>query len=83
MSQSLARSELLIPQIEVDKLIARLDKTDIMLLRYFYVTGKPFPDDTMGYVLKILVDEYKVRHGTGKDLSYLSLIHISEPTRPY
>jgi len=73
MSQSLARSELLIPQIEVDKLIARLDKTDIMLLRYFYVTGKPFPDDTMGYVLKILVDEYKVRHGTGKDLSYSAL----------
>ena len=73
MKPSLTPSELLIPQIEVDKLAARLDKTDIMLLRYFYVTGKPFPDDTTGYVLKILVDKYKVGHGTGKDLSYSAL----------
>ncbi len=35
-----------------------------MFLQYFYVTGKHFPDDTMGYVLKILVDEYKAKHGS-------------------
>lgn len=73
MNQAITQTELIIPQIDVDKLIVRLDKTDIMLLRYFYVTGKPFPDDTMGYVLKILVDDYKAKHGSGKDLSYGAL----------
>ena len=57
MNQNVAQTELMIPQLDVDKLVTRLDKTDILLLRYFYVTGRPFPDDTdnVGYFSHIIL----------------------------
>ena len=61
--QSLERS------IDVPALAARLDRADILLLREFYLTGRPYPDDTELHVLRLLAD--KVRRGNGP-LSRLS-----------
>jgi hypothetical protein len=40
-----------------------LDRADILLLREFYLTGRPFPDDTEIHVLRLLAD--RVRRGNG------------------
>jgi hypothetical protein len=55
--QSLERS------IDVPALAARLDRADVLLLREFYLTGRPFPDDTEIHVLCLLAD--RVRRGNG------------------
>jgi len=55
--QSLERS------IDVPALAARLDRADVLLLREFYLTGRPYPDDTETHVLRLLAD--RVRRGNG------------------
>ena len=49
--------------IDVPALAARLDRADILLLREFYATGRPYPDDTDSHVLRLLAD--RVRRGSG------------------
>ena len=49
--------------IDVPALAARLDRADILLLREFYATGRPYPDDTDSHVLRLLAD--RVRRGKG------------------
>jgi hypothetical protein len=49
--------------IDVPALAARLDRADILLLREFYLTRRPFPDDTETHVLCLLAD--RVRRGNG------------------
>jgi hypothetical protein len=65
------KSESAITQLDVDRLVRRLDRVDILLLRQFYVTGQPYPNDTTPYVLKILVRDYQANYSSGrKHLSY-------------
>ena len=49
--------------IDVRALAARLDRQDILLLKEFYLTGQPYPDDTTPHVLRLLAD--KLRGGAG------------------
>jgi len=44
-------------QSDVRTMAARLDRTDILLLRQFYITRSPYPHDTQSYVLRLLVDK--------------------------
>ena len=62
--QSLERS------IDVPALAARLDRADILLLREFYVTGQPYPDDTETHVLRLLADRVRRGNGSLARLSY-------------
>jgi hypothetical protein len=55
--QALARA------IDVPTLAARLDRPDILLLREFYLTGQPYPDDTTSHVLRLLAD--RISRGSG------------------
>ena len=41
-----------------NSLVARLGRTDILLLKEFYVTGGAHPDDTTGHVLRLLFQLY-------------------------
>jgi len=71
MRPNLAQTELLVPQIDVDKFIARLDRKDILLLRCFYVRDRQSFDNTTSYALKLLVEELKTKHKTSfRTLSY-------------
>lgn len=45
--------------IEMAFLLERLDFTDIIILKKFYLTGKPFPNDTQPYCFPILYSEMK------------------------
>jgi hypothetical protein len=54
--------------------MARLDRTDVLLLREFYVTGQPYPHDTMGHVLRLLVDRFQKKYRAGQEhLSYSAI----------
>jgi hypothetical protein len=59
--------------IDVAALAARLDREDILLLREFYVTGQPYPDDTTCDVLRLLVDRLHRGQGPLAVLSYGSI----------
>jgi len=56
--------------IDVPALAARLDRADILLLREFYATGLPFPDDTTSHVLRLLADRVGRGKGPLAGLSY-------------
>ena len=43
-------------------LAEKLDFTDIQILREFYMTGKPFPNDTKPWCFPILYQEMKKNH---------------------
>ena len=62
--QSLERS------IDVPALAARLDRADILLLREFYLTGRPYPDDMDSHVLRLLADRLRRGRGPLARLSY-------------
>ena len=64
-----ARQEVLDRGIDVVALAARLDRPDILLLREFYITGQPYPDDTTSHVLRLLADRL---HGGAGPLGQLS-----------
>ncbi len=46
-------------------IVVRLDRTDVLLLRQFYLTRRPAPDDTEPYVLRVLVDKLQRCGGLG------------------
>jgi len=66
MDGGIEHLQLNVPRLDLDRLAARLDRMDILLLREFYVTGRPYPDDTTSYVLRLLVDEFQRRHRRGR-----------------
>ena len=47
---------------EVTELVEKLDFLDIQLLRKFYHTNKPFPNDTQVWCFPILYQEMKTAH---------------------
>jgi len=51
------------PVLDVPGLAQRLDRKDILLLKEFYHTGRPYPNDTISHVLRLLVD--RLRRGSG------------------
>lgn len=74
MSQTHRQCELAVQELDVDRLMARLDRTDVLLLREFYVTDQPYPHDTMGHVLRLLVDRFQQKYKAGeKHLSYSAI----------
>ncbi len=57
-------------KINIQAMASRLDRTDIMLLREFYNTGQPYPDDSISHVLCLLVDRLHRTNGPLSQLSY-------------
>jgi len=79
MEQQLLRREEESVQLDVRAMAARLDRTDILLLRQFYLTRAPYPHDTQGHVLRLLVDKLRCNGGLcGKTLSYSAIRHRLE-----
>ena len=65
--------------MDVRAVAARLDRTDILLLRQFYLTRSPCPHDTQGHVLRLLVDRVQRNSEfAGKRLSYSAIRHRLE-----
>jgi hypothetical protein len=79
MEQQLLRREQESVELDVRAMAARLDRTDILLLRQFYLTRSPYPHDTQGHVLRLLVDKLR-RNGelAEKRLSYSAIRHRLE-----
>jgi hypothetical protein len=50
-----------------------MDREDVLLLREFYHTGFPYPDDTISHVLRLLVDKVHRRKGPLEKLSYSAI----------
>jgi len=59
-----------LPVVDVAGLAERLDRIDILLLRKFYHTGQPYPDDTSCHILRLLVDSVHRSRGPLARLSY-------------
>jgi hypothetical protein len=66
------------PTVNVGALVDRLDREDILLLKEFYHTGFPYPDDTISHVLRLLVDKVHRRNGPLEKLSYSAIRHRLE-----
>jgi len=64
--------------IDVPTLAARLDRADILLLREFYISGKPYPDDTDSHVLRLLAERVRRSRGPLSRLSYGAVRHRLE-----
>ena len=47
---------------EIDRFAEKLDFLDIQLLRKFYLTNKPFPNDTKVWCFPLLYQEMKTTH---------------------
>lgn len=47
---------------EISQLAERLDFLDIQILRKFYITNKPFPNDTKPWCFPLLYKEMKTKH---------------------
>ena len=58
-----AQEQALARGIDVSALAARLDRADILLLREFYATGRPYPDDTDSHVLRLLAGSVAQSNG--------------------
>ena len=58
------------PVIDVAALAERLDRADVLLLKEFYHTGRPYPSDTISHVLRLLVDKLHRGGGPLARLSY-------------
>ena len=58
--------EICVRELDIDRLARRLDRMDILLLRQFYVTGRPYPDDTTSHVLRLLVDAFRREYRLGR-----------------
>jgi hypothetical protein len=80
MGGQFARSEqqALEQTIDVEALAARLDRSDILLLREFYLTGQLYPDDTTSHVLRLLADRVRGDSGPLARLSYGAIRHRLE-----
>jgi len=57
-------------EVDAAALAGRLDRTDVLLLKEFYHTGMPCPDDTISHVLCLLIDKLKRTDGPLGRLSY-------------
>ena len=57
-------------RVDVAALAGRLDRIDVLLLKEFYHTGQPYPDDTISHVLRLLVSKLKRTGGPLSRLSY-------------
>jgi len=64
--------------IDVRALAARLDREDVLLLREFYVAGRPGREDITSHVLRLLVDRLRRRPGPLARLSYGAIRHRLE-----
>ena len=73
-----SQQEALTRAIDVPALAARLDRSDILLLREFYVTGQPYPDDATPHVLRLLADRLRRGRGPLGRLSYGAIRHRLE-----
>lgn len=51
-----------IKEIFISMLLERLDFTDILILKKFYLTGKEFPNDVQPYCFPILYNEMKINN---------------------
>jgi hypothetical protein len=60
-------------KVDVEALVNRMDREDILLLKEFYHTGFPYPDDTISHVLRLLVDKVRRRKGPLGKLSYSAI----------
>ena len=67
-----------VPFVDVAGLADRLDRADILLLKEFYHTRLPYPNDTIWHFLKVLVDKLKRGGGPLAKLSYSSIRHRLE-----
>jgi len=56
--------------VDVTALAHRLDRSDILLLKQFYHSGQPYPNDTDSHVLCLLVDKLHKIDGPLAKLSY-------------
>ena len=65
-----AQMQALEAAIDVRALAVRLDREDVLLLREFYATGRPCPDDTAPHVLRVLTDRVHHQRGPLARLSY-------------
>ena len=65
-------------QVDVAALADRLDRADVLLLKEFYHTGRPFPDDTISHVLRLLANKLKRGSGPLGRLSYSAIRHRLE-----
>ena len=72
------QQQALVQAIDVPALAARLDRSDILLLREFYVTGQPYPNDTTAHVLRLLASRVGRGGGPLGRLSYGAVRHRLE-----
>ena len=61
------------PRLDVKALAQRLDRQDMLLLKEFYHTGMPAPDDTASHVLRLLADRLGRGPGPLSKLSYSAI----------
>jgi hypothetical protein len=66
------------PAVNVPALANRMDREDVLLLKEFYHTGLPCPDDTISHVLRLLVDKVHRANGPLARLSYGAIRHRLE-----
>ena len=66
------------PAVDVTAMAERLDREDVLLLKEFYHTGRPCPDDIISHVLCLLVDRLKRANGPLARLSYSAIRHRLE-----
>jgi len=79
METAAFQQQLAVTCLDTKRLVDRLDRTDILLLRQFYVTGKAYPNDTTSYVLRLLVNDFQKKYCSGnKVISYHTIRHRLE-----
>lgn len=64
--------------VDVEALVNRMDREDVLLLKEFYHTGFAYPDDTISHVLRLLVDKVQRGNGPLAKLSYSAIRHRLE-----
>jgi hypothetical protein len=52
-------------ELNVPAMAAKLDRTDVLLLKEFYLVRSNPPDGTQSHVLRLLVDRLRQRDGLG------------------
>lgn len=71
--QFLRAEQEMVPTVNTAALAERLDRKDILLLKEFYHSGQPYPNDTISHVLCLLVDRLKRANGPFATLSYSAI----------
>ena len=74
MNQQFIRLEREEVELDVAAVAAKLDRTDILLLRQFYFIRSLAPHNTEGHILRLLVDKLQRNGGlAGRQLSLCAL----------